>query len=155
MGCTFFIRNKGGQAAHPISVLSRRHFFATSFLYADVRSMLMGFYYIASQRYAPYFCMDTPYANDYKMLTSDTSLPGCHSYNFKTPAPSESETFYKWFTNIWQPSDKHFANSLQAFYKHSANISQTCHERFTNVLQILYKRSTNVLRTIYKQVTNI
>jgi hypothetical protein len=31
------------------------------------------------------------------MLTSNTELDGCHSYNFKTVSPASSEAFYKWF----------------------------------------------------------
>ena len=44
------------------------------------------------QLYAPYFCMDTPYANDWPMLTSDTKLPGCgvheHRQPFWNPPPN-------------------------------------------------------------------
>ena len=49
------------------------------------------------QLYAPYFCMDTPYAKDWPMLASDTTLPGCGGYGFKTAKPDDSEAFYKWF----------------------------------------------------------
>ena len=49
------------------------------------------------QLYAPYFCMDTPYARDWPMLSSDTTLPGCDGFGFKTASPDYSEAFYKWF----------------------------------------------------------
>ena len=49
------------------------------------------------QLYAPYFCMDTPYAAKWDMLTSNTTLDGCHGYNFKTVSPAKSKDFYKWF----------------------------------------------------------
>lgn len=39
--------------------------------------------------------MDTPYAQDWPMLTSDTTLPGCGGYDFKTAEPDHAEAFYK------------------------------------------------------------
>eukprot|EP00039_Didymoeca_costata_P006139 m.87745 g.87745 ORF g.87745 m.87745 type:complete len:734 (+) comp13128_c1_seq3:350-2551(+) len=52
------------------------------------------------QLYAPYLCMDTPYASQFDLLSSNISLPGCGgspAYAFKTPTPSTSYEFYKWF----------------------------------------------------------
>lgn len=46
-----------------------------------------------------YFCRDTPYAAQWPMLDSDTTLPGCGgapAYAFKTPEPDSSEAFYTW-----------------------------------------------------------
>lgn len=43
------------------------------------------------QLYAPYFCMDTPYAETWDMLSSNTSRAGCDGYAFKTPAPANAE----------------------------------------------------------------
>eukprot|EP00041_Stephanoeca_diplocostata_P032956 m.1075300 g.1075300 ORF g.1075300 m.1075300 type:complete len:922 (-) comp24239_c0_seq10:1896-4661(-) len=57
------------------------------------------------QLYAPYFCMDTPYASDWNLMNSDSSLPGCSgspAYAFKTPAPDTAFEFYKWFMEFGQ-----------------------------------------------------
>jgi hypothetical protein len=66
------------------------------------------------QLYAPYFCADTIYAKAnggaWDFIASDTSLPGCHPYDFKLPEPSAAKAFYKEFFSFgMQQSNGHMA----------------------------------------------
>jgi hypothetical protein len=52
------------------------------------------------QLYCPYFCPTTSYFDQYSNWTSvssDTTLPGCKSYDFRNVAPEQSKRFYGWF----------------------------------------------------------
>ena len=45
------------------------------------------------QLYAPYFCATSSYPNNFTMIRSDTTLPGCANFDFYDAAPSDSLRF--------------------------------------------------------------
>jgi hypothetical protein len=51
------------------------------------------------QLYCPYFCPSSNYFDDgrWRSVSSDTTLPRCAAYNFKTVVPEQSEAFFGWF----------------------------------------------------------
>lgn len=54
------------------------------------------------QLYAPYFCATSAYPSNFTMVRSDTSLPGCSSFDFFDPAPSDSIRFYEFLLGLGQ-----------------------------------------------------
>ena len=52
------------------------------------------------QLYCPNFCNDTKYAKsnggEWDMVVTDSSLPECSNFNFKSPSPTSSAQFYNW-----------------------------------------------------------
>jgi len=56
------------------------------------------------QLYAPYFCNDTTYGNNFSMLASNPSLPGCRGFSFKDATPEDSARFYRWFFELGMSS---------------------------------------------------
>ena len=52
------------------------------------------------QLYCPNFCNDTKYAKsnggEWDMVVTDSSLPECSNFNFKSPSPTSSAKFYNW-----------------------------------------------------------
>jgi hypothetical protein len=54
------------------------------------------------QLYAPYFCADSPYPQNFSMVRSDTSLPGCNHMDFYDAAPEASRDFYEFLLSLGQ-----------------------------------------------------
>lgn len=52
------------------------------------------------QLYAPYFCATSAYPNNFTMIRSDTTLPGCNSMDFYDAAPEESRAFYEFLLGL-------------------------------------------------------
>lgn len=52
------------------------------------------------QLYAPYFCATSAYPQNFSMIRSDTTLPGCNSFDFYDAAPEESRAFYDFLFDL-------------------------------------------------------
>eukprot|EP00516_Mucochytrium_quahogii_P008564 CAMPEP_0203748480 /NCGR_PEP_ID=MMETSP0098-20131031/3351_1 /ASSEMBLY_ACC=CAM_ASM_000208 /TAXON_ID=96639 /ORGANISM=" , Strain NY0313808BC1" /LENGTH=778 /DNA_ID=CAMNT_0050637239 /DNA_START=35 /DNA_END=2371 /DNA_ORIENTATION=+ len=76
------------------------------------------------QLYAPYFCMDTKYAKDFKFISSNPNLPTCGQFKFKEIAPEESLKFYDWFISLGM------SYGMQSFEADFMNQNLNCVDRF-------------------------
>jgi len=52
------------------------------------------------QLYAPYFCATSTYPNNFSMIRSDTTLPGCNGFDFYDASPEGSRAFYDYLFDL-------------------------------------------------------
>ena len=52
------------------------------------------------QLYAPYFCATTSYTQNFSMIRSDTTLPGCSNFDFYDASPESSRDFYDFLFDL-------------------------------------------------------
>jgi hypothetical protein len=54
------------------------------------------------QLYAPYFCASSAYPENFTMVRSDKTLPGCGDMDFYDAAPEDSRRFYQFLLGLGQ-----------------------------------------------------
>ena len=52
-------------------------------------------------QYAPYFCATSSYPSNFSMVRSDTTLPGCHDFDFYDAAPEDAVRFYEYLFGLY------------------------------------------------------
>jgi hypothetical protein len=76
------------------------------------------------QLYAPYFCATSTYPQNFSMVRSDTSLPGCGDMDFWDAAPEASRLFYDFLFDLGQ------SYGMTMFEPDFLNQNHNCQPRF-------------------------